>query len=50
MGEINTNLNDIDQTLRGLGISLKKLDGTFKYIGDLLNEISDKWRNLYEEQ
>lgn len=49
MGEINTNLKDIDQALRGLGISLKNLDGTFKHISDILNEISNKWRNLYEE-
>lgn len=49
MGEINTNLEKVE-ALKELNISLKNLDGTFKHISDILNEISNKWRNLYEEQ
>lgn len=46
MGEITTN----EQVLRDLNISLKNIDDTFKYVYDILKEISNQWEEHFYEK
>lgn len=46
----NEDLSHVEQSLNKLGIALRSDTGTFRNYGDVINDLSLKWKNLSEVQ
>lgn len=48
--ETSDDLSDVEATLRGLGIELRKSDSEFRNFGEVLDEVGNKWNNFSSVQ
>lgn len=44
--ETGESLNNVEAALRGVGISLRDVNGEFRNTGEVLGEIADKWKEM----